>query len=431
MSIARGKDIQALSDARQMRVARRYPVTFVRGRGAHLYDDEGNEYLDFFAGIAVTGLGHAHPRVTEAVAKQVAELVHVSNYFYTRPAAELAERLCELLGFKDGRVFFTNSGAESNECAIKVVRKWSRDKYGPERYETIAALGSFHGRTFETLAATGQPKKWEPFSPLPPGFVHVPYDDSSAIEAAISDRTCSVLLEPVLGEGGVIVPSDRYLPAVRKVCDARNLAFIADEVQTGFGRTGEWFGFQHGGFGGLAGPFGESPSSARAGVPPKSTAVPDVISLAKALGNGLPIGACVARGEMAEAFGPGDHGSTFGGGPVVCSAALAVIDVMEKEGLVERARLLGEYLQGSLRKLVDLHPLAAGVRGRGLLIALQLSEEVARDVTTRALKAGLVINDVAPSAIRLAPPLIVTEEDCDRAVQILDQVLTDAEKVIG
>lgn len=399
--------VQEISEARLMRTALRYPVTFVHGRGAHLYDEEGKEYLDFFAGIAVAALGHAHPKVAAAVSSQAGELVHVSNHFYTQPAAELAERLCELLGWRDGRVFFTNSGAESNECAIKVVRKWSRDKYSPERYETIAAHGSFHGRTFETLAATGQPKKWEPFSPLPPGFVHVPYDDAPAIESAVTGGTSSVLLEPVLGEGGVIVPADEYLPAVRKVCDRHDLAFIADEVQTGFGRTGEWFAFQH------------------------SAAVPEVISLAKALGNGLPIGACVARGELAEAFGPGDHGSTFGGGPVVCAGALAVLDVIEEEGLVERSRELGEYLQQSLRNLVESHPLVTDVRGKGLLIAVQLTKSTARDVATRALGKGLVINDVGPSALRLSPPLIVSEEDCDRAVEILDKVLNEAEKGVA
>lgn len=400
------RPVQPLADARLMRVADRYPVTFVRGEKAHLYDEDGKEYLDFFAGISVAALGHAHPRVTEAVAAQVADLVHVSNFFYTRPQAELAERLCGLLGWSDGKVFFTNSGAESNECAIKLVRKWSRSKFSPDRYETIAAHGSFHGRTFETLAATGQPAKWEPFSPLPPGFVHVPYNDARAIEAAIGDRTAAVLLEPILGEGGVWVPTDDYLPAVRRICDSHDLAFIADEVQTGFGRTGKWFAFQHAG----------------------TTAVPNVITLAKALGNGLPVGACVARGELAETFGPGDHGSTFGGGPVVCAAALAVIDVIDKEGLVERAAQLGEYLQGSLRTLADRHALVTEVRGKGLLIAMQLHQEVARDVVSRALEAGLVINDVSPSAVRLAPPLIVSENDCDRAVQILDRVLSDSEK---
>lgn len=392
-------ETRALADARLMNTYRRFPVTFVRGEGVHLYDDAGRRYLDFVAGIAVTALGHSHPKVAEAVAKQAALLTHVSNLYYTEPMVRLAERLCGLLGWKDGRVFFANSGAEANECAIKLVRKWSRQRFSPERFITVAALGSFHGRTLETLAATGQPQKWEPFHPLPPGFVHVPYDDASALEAAITSQTSSVLLEPILGEGGVVVPAGDYLPAVRKICDARDLAFIADEVQTGLGRAGQWFAFQ------------------------ESGAVPDVITLAKALGNGLPLGACAARGEPAEAFEPGDHATTMGGGPVVCAAALAVLDVIEEEDLVARARVTGEHLRRGLLSLVERHPLAAEVRGRGLLLALQLSADAAREVTTGALSRGLLVNDVTPSAVRLCPPLVVGERECDEAVEVLDGVL--------
>lgn len=392
-------ETRALADARLMNTYRRFPVTFVRGEGVHLYDDAGRRYLDFVAGIAVIALGHSHPKVAEAVAKQAALLTHVSNLYYTEPMVRLAERLCGLLGWKDGRVFFANSGAEANECAIKLVRKWSRQRFSPERFITVAALGSFHGRTLETLAATGQPQKWEPFHPLPPGFVHVPYDDASALEAAITSQTSSVLLEPILGEGGVVVPAGDYLPAVRKICDAHDLAFIADEVQTGLGRAGQWFAFQ------------------------ESGAVPDVITLAKALGNGLPLGVCAARGEPAEAFEPGDHATTMGGGPVVCAAALAVLDVIEEEDLVARARVTGEHLRRGLLSLVERHPLAAEVRGRGLLLALQLSADAAREVTTGALSRGLLVNDVTPSAVRLCPPLVVGEGECDEAVEVLDGVL--------
>jgi acetylornithine/N-succinyldiaminopimelate aminotransferase len=391
---------QLVADARVMPTYRRFPVTFVRGNGIFLLDDEGKEYLDFVAGVAVVALGHAHPAVAEAIATQAAALVHTSNLYYTEPMAQLAQRLCDLLGWPDGRVFFANSGAEANECAIKLIRKWSRRKYSPHRYETIAAYGSFHGRTFETLAATGQPAKWEPFSPLPPGFVHVPYNDPTAIEEAVGRKSAAVLLEPVLGEGGVVVPSDDYFPAVRKICDAGGLAFIADEVQTGLGRCGEWFAFQSWG------------------------AVPDVITLAKALGNGLPIGACVARGELAEAFEPGDHATTVGGGPVICAAALAVLETMDREGLIDKVRRTGPYLEGALRTLTHLHPVATEVRGKGLLLALQLSEDIARDITIEAMAEGLLVNDVTPSAIRLCPPLVVTEEQCDRAIQILDRVLS-------
>jgi acetylornithine aminotransferase len=334
--------------------------------------------------------------VTEAVARQAGRLVHTSNLYYTEPMADLAARLTALLGWPDGRVFFANSGAEANECALKVVRKAL-----PGRPETIAAWGSFHGRTMQTLAATGQPAKWEAFRPLPPGFVHVPYDDAAAIGAAVSGATAAVLLEPVQGEGGVVVPGEGYLPEVRSLCDEHGLALVLDEVQTGLGRTGEWFGFQA---------YGER-------------AVPDVISLAKALGNGFPIGACVARGRYATAFGPGDHATTMGGGPVVCAAALAVLDTIERDGLVERARKVGDYLREGLAGLVERHGLAVAVRGRGLLLALQLGSDSARDVAMAALSEGLLINDVAPSVLRLCPPLTIGEAACDEALDILAKVL--------
>lgn len=382
-----------------MNTYRRYPVTFTRGQGMYLFDESGRRYLDFVAGIAVTALGHSHPAVAGAVARQASLLTHVSNLYYTQPMAELSDKLCELLGWEDGRVFFANSGAEANECAIKLVRKWSREKYSAERYETVAAFGSFHGRTLETLAATGQPKKWEPFTPLPPGFRHVLFDDLPALEGAIDESVSSILLEPVQGEGGVVVPADDYLPGVRKICDAGDLAFIADEVQTGLGRTGQWFGFQ------------------------ESDSVPDVITLAKALGNGLPIGACVARGEHAETFQPGDHATTMGAGPVVCVAALTVLGVIESDGLVERSKKMGSYLSGLLREMSEAHDCVKQVRGKGLLIAVQLSGDFARDVAEAALQKGLLVNDVAPASLRLCPPLIVDEAQCDEAVGILSGVL--------
>lgn len=384
-----------------MNTYKRYPATFVKGEGMHLYDDSGRKYLDFVAGIAVTALGHSHPAVVEAISKQAAELTHVSNLYFTKPMADLSEKLCELLDWDDGRVFFANSGAEANECAIKLVRKWSREKYSATRFETVAAMGSFHGRTLETLAATGQPKKWELFKPLPPGFRHVAFDDLGALEGAIDENVASILLEPVQGEGGVVVPTDDYLPGVRKICDAGDLAFVADEVQTGLGRTGWWFAFQ------------------------ESGAVPDVITLAKALGNGLPIGACIARGELAETFQPGDHATTMGAGPVVCAAALTVLRVIESEGLVERSKELGDYLQGLLRRLIEVHDSVEEVRGKGLLIAVELTGEFARDVSERALEQGLLVNDVAPNAVRICPPLIVQKSQCDEAVEILSSVLRE------
>ncbi|MGQ0678510.1 MAG: acetylornithine transaminase [Actinomycetota bacterium] len=391
--------VQELADARVMPTYRRLPVTFVRGSGVHLFDDRGRSYLDFVAGVAVNALGHAHPAVAEAMAVQATRLVHTSNLYYTEPMARLADKICELLGWEDGRVFFANSGAEANECAIKLVRRWAGANFGPERYGTIAALGAFHGRTLETLAATGQPEKWKPFSPLPPGFTHVPYDDAPAVAAAITGRESSVLLEPVQGESGVIVPSDSYLPAVHRICLDNRMAFIADEVQTGLGRTGEWFGFQ------LTG------------------ATPDVITLAKALGNGLPIGACAARGEWASAFQPGDHATTIGGGPVICAASLAVLETMQNDKVVDNSREMGGYLRSKLERVVDAHEGVLAVRGAGLLLALQLGSDAARAVVMGALENGLLVNDVTASAIRLCPPLIVTASQCDEAVAILDEVL--------
>lgn len=392
---------QELADARVMPSYRRLPVTFVRGEGTHLYDVSGRQYLDFVAGVAVTALGHAHPAVAEAVATQATRLVHTSNLYYTEPMARLADRICELLGWEDGRVFFANSGAEANECAIKLVRRWAGTNFGPDRYGTIAALGAFHGRTLETLAATGQPAKWKPFSPLPPGFTHVAYDNAPAVAAAITGRESSVLLEPVQGEAGVIVPSLEYLPAIREICNSNQMAFIADEVQTGLGRTGEWFGFQ------------------------LSAAIPDVITLAKALGNGLPIGVCAARGEWAEAFQPGDHATTIGGGPVICAASLAVLDVMQSENLVQNSKSVGAYLKKLLEDLVTTHDLVESVRGVGLLLAVQLKSDLAQDVVAAALGKGLLVNNVTASAVRLCPPLIVDRAQCNEAVSILGSVLAE------
>ncbi|MFN2610717.1 MAG: aspartate aminotransferase family protein, partial [Actinomycetota bacterium] len=385
------EDIAAITSASVMPTYKRLDVCFARGEGMYLFDTAGKSYLDFVAGIAVTALGHSHPAVTEAIAEQAGKLVHTSNLYHTEPMAKLAEALKELTGWSDAKVFFANSGAEANECALKLVRRWSHDKYGSQRFETTAAHGSFHGRTLETLAATGQPKKWEGFAPLPTGFIHVAYDDAEALGSAVNERTCAVLLEPVQGEGGVVAPKDDYLPLVRKICDEADLAFIADEVQTGFGRTGHWFGFQ------------------------ASSAVPDVMTLAKALGNGLPIGACIARGVFADAFKPGDHATTIGGGPVVCAAALAVIDTMKSLDLPSRAAQIGAYLEQRLRGLATTHEMVKGCRGKGLLLALELHSAVARQVVLKSLDQGLLVNDVTADAVRLSPPLIAEKSHCDQA----------------
>jgi acetylornithine/N-succinyldiaminopimelate aminotransferase len=366
------------------------PVTFVRGEGSWLYDEDGRRYLDFLSGLAVTSLGHAHPVVADAIGRQARTLLHTSNLYGTLPQREVAATLDRLIG-GGGKVFFCNSGAEANECAIKLARKWG----GHGRYQVVSAYGSFHGRTLATLHATGQPAKHEPFQPLPEGFRHVVFDDIDALATAIDPSVAAVLLEPVQGEGGVVEPGQDYLRSVRQLCDERDVLFMVDEVQTGLGRTGRWFGFQH------------------AGV------MPDVVTMAKALGNGVPIGACWARAGVAEAFEPGDHATTFGGQPLATAAARAVLQVMEDEDVPARATKMGEYLQRELSGL----PGVRSVRGAGLLVAAELDGKQAKAVAAAALAAGLIVNGVTDSALRLAPSLLVTEDEIDAAIGILRGVL--------
>ena len=367
-------------------------VTFVRGEGTELWDDQGRRYLDFLAGIGVTSLGHAHPAVAEAIAEQAGTLLHVSNLFGTTVGPEVAATLDRLVGGPAGKVFFANSGAEANECALKLARKWG----GRGRHVVVSAYGSFHGRTLATLHATGQPQKHEAFQPLPEGFRHVAWSDLAALEAALNPDVAAVMLECVQGEGGVQVPDDDYLPGVRRLCDERGALLILDEVQTGLGRTGRWFAFQH------------------AGVEP------DVVTVAKALGNGVPLGACWARDDVADAFEPGDHATTFGGQPLAASAARAVLAEMERRDVPSLAAAAGERLAKGLESL----PGVASVRGRGLLLAAELTAPgTARDVAARALEAGLVVNAVTDSALRLEPSLLVTDDEIDEAVAILAEVL--------
>jgi acetylornithine/N-succinyldiaminopimelate aminotransferase len=387
------------------------PVTFVRGEGSRLWDVEGKAYLDFLGGLAVTSLGHAHPVVAEAIATQARTLLHVCNLFGTTIGPQVAETLDRLLGGGGkarpggepigkarpggepiGKVFFSNSGAEANECAIKLARKWA----GPGRYAVVSAYGSFHGRTLATLAATGQPTKHEPFHPMPEGFRHVALGDIDALDAAVDPRVvAAVLLEPIQGEGGVNVPPKGFLGEVRRLCDERDVLLMMDEVQTGLGRTGDWFAFQHEGI------------------------RPDVVTMAKALGNGMPIGACWARSEVAAAFVPGDHGTTFGGQPLAASAARATLAVMEAEDVPARAARAGARLTEGLAAL----PGVTSVRGRGLLLAAELAGRPSKDVAAAALARGLVVNAVTPTAIRLAPSLLVTDEELDEALSILKEVL--------
>jgi acetylornithine/N-succinyldiaminopimelate aminotransferase len=368
------------------------PVTFVRGAGTELWDTDGKRYLDFLGGLAVTSLGHAHPAVADALAEQARTLIHVSNLFGNVVGPPVAATLDRLIGGgterAGGQVFFTNSGAEANECALKLARKWA----GPGRHVVVSMWDSFHGRTLATLHATGQPAKYAGFAPLPEGFEHVPYNDIDALDAACDPgRVGAVLVEPVQGEAGVIVPSSDYLAAIRALCDERGILFMADEVQTGLGRTGRWFGFQH------------------------TAVMPDVITMAKALGNGVPIGACWARAEVAAAFGPGDHGSTFGGQPLAAAAAAATLAVMEAEDVPARARRSGARLSAGLEALDGV----TSVRGHGLLLGAALASDRAGAVTTAALDAGLVVNAPRPDTIRLAPPLLVSDDEIDEAVALL------------
>ena len=367
------------------------PVTFVRGEGSRLWDTDGREYLDFLSGLAVTGLGHAHPVVAEAISHQAHTLLHVSNLFGTTVGPEVAATLDRLLG-GGGRVFFSNSGAEANECALKLARKWA----GHGRHVVVSAFGSFHGRTLATLHATGQPQKHEAFQPLPEGFRHVAWNDVEALEASLDPTVAAVLLEPVQGEGGVNPASAEYFAAVRRICTERQILFMVDEVQTGLGRTGSWFAHQ------------------QLGV------VPDVVTMAKALGNGMPIGACWARADVAEAFVPGDHATTYGGQPLAASAARATLAVMEAEDVPARARRAGARLTEELLTVAGV----ASVRGLGLLLGVELADGLdAREVAADALARGLVVNAVTPTALRLAPSLLVYDEEINRALQLIAAAL--------
>jgi acetylornithine aminotransferase len=369
-------------------------VEFVRGEGMRLWDVHGREYLDFLGGIAVVAAGHAHPKVVAAVAGQLATLGHTSNLYFTGPQVDLAERLVERFGGA-AKVFLSNSGAEANEAAIKVARRWGRANRGERAVGIVATDGAFHGRTLGTLAASGKPSIGEPFEPLPAGFSHVPFGDADALAAAIGPDTAAVMLEPIQGEAGIRVPPAGYLAAAREITARAGVLLIVDEIQSGMGRTGRFFAYQH------------------AGVRP------DVVTMAKALGSGYPVGATIAVDEVASAIRPGDHGSTFGGNPVACAAALATLDVIEPllEGHVDRvARQLGDGLL-ALRDRIGSP--GAELRGSGLWYALDLGERApagAREVALAALSRGLVVNPVTESALRLAPPLVIEESDVDEGL---------------
>ena len=390
-------DIQDREAKLYMQSGRRQPVTLVRGQGTRVWDEDGNEYLDFVAGIASTSLGHAEPGLAEVIAEQARTLIQVSNLFYSQPQIELAELLLEHSAFD--RVFFSNSGAEANEAAIKLVRKWGK-LHRDGAFEIVSTNNSFHGRTMATVSATGTPHYREPFGPPLPGFVFVDYDDVEAIRAATNERTVAVLLEPLQGEGGVNVPAADYLRRVRGWCDERDLLLILDEVQTGLGRTGTLWAYEQTGI------------------------EPDIMTLAKGLGGGVPIGCTLAK-EHAAVFEPGDHGTTFGGNPLVTAAGAYVLRRLVEGDVLETARARGEQLAQRLASLEDRLPVVMGVRGKGLLRGLELREEIAAEVVSAALGHGLLVNPVRPDVIRFMPPLTVREEEVDRAVEIIEQALTE------
>lgn len=387
---------QVLADRVMFRTYGRFPITLVKGEGCRVWDEEGKEYLDFVGGIAVCALGHASPVVTRALETQSRELVHVSNLYYTRPQTELAALLVEN-AFAD-RVFFCNSGAEANEAAIKLARKYAGEHYGTERHTIICMDNSFHGRTMATLSATGQHKIQAGYDPLLQGFRFVPFNDLPALEGAIDGSVCAVMLEPIQGEGGVIVPDPDYLKGVRDLCDNRDVLLIFDEVQVGMGRTGKLFAYQHYGV------------------------EPDIMTLAKALGNGLPIGAMLATEKISTAFGPGSHASTFGGTPLVTAVSKAVLTSLMQDGWIQNAAEMGAYFKEKLTALARKHPVIREVRGMGLIVGVELDIESA-PVVQACMEKGVLINAPKEKVLRFIPPLIIGKADIDHVIGVLDEVL--------
>lgn len=366
--------------------------TFVSAKACVLKDDQGKSYLDFLAGIATNALGHAHPAVIKAVTKQISTLAHVSNFFAHPQGLLLASRLQKMTGDHDARVFFCNSGAEANEAALKISRRTGRSRI-------VAAQGSFHGRTMGALSMTGQPSKREPFTPLLKGVTHVPYGDLSAMSRAVTKKTAMVIVEPIMGEAGVITPEDGYLNRLREICDQVGALLVFDCVQTGIGRTGQWFGFEH------------------------EDVQPDVITLAKGLGGGLPLGATIAYGKAAQLLQPGDHGTTFGGNPVACAAANAVLDVIESKKLMQSAKVF----EKKIKKSLSTTPGVSEVRGRGLLLGIELNRPIAKKIAIAMLEAGVVVNAANDQTIRIAPPLIVTMPQIEKFIATFKKVMKESD----
>ena len=390
------QDIMNTADKVMAKTYKRFPIVITKGKGCSLWDAEGKKYIDFVSGIAVCNLGHAHPRVSEALSKQADILLHVSNLYYTEPQIELASLLTEN-SFAD-RVFFCNSGAEANEAAIKLARKYFKDKGESERYRIITMEKSFHGRTMATLSATGQDKIRKGFEPILEGFDYIPFNDIDAMRKSINSSTCAVLLEPIQGEGGVRCPDPDYLKAVRRLCDEKKVLLIFDEIQTGMGRTGKFFAYEH---------FGIEP---------------DIMTLAKALANGLPIGAMLASEEVAQAFGPGAHASTFGGTPIITAASVQVVKVLLEEKLFHHCAKIGAYFKERLQDLKAKHGSIVDVRGMGLLLGMKLKVE-GDTIVNSCMEKGFLINCIQGNILRFIPPLIIEKEEIDALVVCLDEVL--------
>ncbi len=386
----------SLADKYMFQTYSRFPLTLVKGEGCRVWDEEGKAYLDFVGGIAVCALGHSSPLVSEALEEQSRTLVHVSNLYYTRPQTELAQLLVEN-SFAD-RVFFCNSGAEANEAAIKLVRRYTEDKFGSGRYVIISMTNSFHGRTMATLSATGQVKVQKGYDPLLHGFKFVPFNDLKSLEEAVEDDVCAVMLEPIQGEGGVVCPHPDYLKGVEEICRARNLLLIFDEVQVGMGRTGKLFAYEHYGV------------------------TPHIMTLAKALGNGLPIGAMLSTEKLSRAFGPGSHASTFGGTPLVTAAAKAVLKSLLEDGWIDNSRQMGEYFKGRLEDLGQRHHTVKNVRGLGLILGLELDRPGA-PIVDACTERGFLINCIQDNVLRFIPPLIIEKKEIDLLMDTLDEIL--------
>ncbi len=378
----------------------RYPVLLVRGKGTRVWDFEGEEYLDFVSGLAVCNLGHCHPKVVKAIQDQAEKLIHVSNFYYIEPQIRLASLLCKH-SFAD-KVFFCNSGAEANEGALKLARKFAKEKFGKDRYEIITMERSFHGRTLATLTATGQEKFHKGYEPLMPGFKYVPFNDIGAVKKAIDPKTCGVMVEPIQGEGGVHCPSEGYLKALREVCDERGLLLIFDEVQVGMGRTGRLFAYEHEGV------------------------EPDMLTLAKSLAGGVPIGALLIKRGIADGFKPGDHASTFGGNPLAGAAGVAALTTIFEEGMLENCQKMGDYFISELDEIKKKFPFVQEVRGKGLILGMELKVD-GSSMVKEMLKKRILINCTMGNVLRFLPPLIVTKEEVDRVVKALEEVFGNAE----